>query len=95
LAIDETSTVAVPQHVVFREFPAETVVLDLRTGRYYGLNRTAARILEALSADGAVAGAIDRVARGYGRPREEIAGAVITLCESLRERGLIDVEGGG
>ena len=37
---------SVPQHVVYRRFAAETVVLNLETGTYHGLNATGARMLE-------------------------------------------------
>jgi DNA-binding CsgD family transcriptional regulator len=40
--------VRVPQHVVHRAFPARTVVLNLETGKYHGLNPTAGRMLTAL-----------------------------------------------
>ena len=32
--------VRVPEHVVYRDFAEQTVVLNLRTGRYHGLNET-------------------------------------------------------
>jgi len=40
--------VRLPQHVVFREFPAETVVLNLQTEQYHGLNPTAGAMLTEL-----------------------------------------------
>ena len=39
---------AVPDHVVYREFVNETVVLNLETGTYHGLNPSGGRMLEAL-----------------------------------------------
>ena len=33
--------VRVPRHVVHRDFPAQTVILNLETGKYHGLNPTA------------------------------------------------------
>ena len=43
-----TCKVTVPQHVVYRSFPTETVVLNLNTGKYHGLNATAGRMLDEL-----------------------------------------------
>ena len=44
------SKVTRPQHVVYRSFPSETVVLNLQTGSYHGLNATAGRMLDGSSA---------------------------------------------
>ena len=38
----------VPEHVVYRDFVTETVVLNLETGHYHGVNRTGGAILAAL-----------------------------------------------
>jgi len=38
-----------PEHVVHRSFVAETVVLNLQTGRYHGLNPVGGRMLDALN----------------------------------------------
>jgi hypothetical protein len=45
----------VPEHVVHRDFQEETVVLNLETGQYYGLNPTARRIFAALIESGSIA----------------------------------------
>ncbi len=55
-----------PQHVVHRSFVSETVVLNLRTGRYHGLNPTAGRMLEALEAASTVGDAVPVLAGEYG-----------------------------
>ena len=43
--------VRVPDHVVYRDFAEQTVVLNLRTGRYHGLNETSSQMLDALRDD--------------------------------------------
>ena len=54
----------VPAHAVYRAFPSETVVLNLNTGRYHGLNVTAGRMMEVLDASPCVREAVGRLARG-------------------------------
>ena len=61
--------VRVPDHVVHRSFVAETVVLNLQTGRYHGLNPTAGRMLEVLDDKGSVREAASVLAEEYGQPR--------------------------
>jgi Coenzyme PQQ synthesis protein D (PqqD) len=85
--------VSVPQNVVFRSFPAETVVLNLQTGKYHGLNPTAGRMLEALVESAAVSEAVEVLAAEYDRPAAGVERDVQDLCRALLDRGLIETEG--
>lgn len=86
--------VTVPQHVVYRSFPTETVVLNLQTGKYYGLNATAGRMLEELERAACVADSLGVLAQTYDQPGEVVERDVCELCRSLLERGLIEVDTG-
>jgi Coenzyme PQQ synthesis protein D (PqqD) len=79
-----------PQHVVHRSFVAETVVLNLRTGKYHGLNPTAGRMLEALEAAPSVGAAVPELAGEYGLEQEQIQSDLLVLTRGLLERGLIE-----
>ena len=79
----------VPEHVVHRSFPAETVVLNLETGRYHGLNPTAGRMLETLDRLGSVEEAAVVLAREYGEPLGTVLTDLAELCSDLVERGLL------
>jgi hypothetical protein len=83
--------VRLPQHVVHRSFVAETVVLNLRTGRYHGLNPTAGRMLEALAAAPTAGAAVPELAREYGVEAAKVEGDLFALCQGLLERGLIEM----
>ena len=85
------SRARLPQHVVHRSFVAETVVLNLRTGKYHGLNPTAGRMLEALEATDSVAAAVPGLAEEYGVEPAQIEADLIQLCRGLLERGLIEI----
>ncbi len=88
------SKVKVPQHVVYRSFPAETVVLNLETGKYHGLNATAGQMLEALEQAACVRDAAAALAERLraGR-RASIERDLCELCQALLERGLIETDG--
>jgi hypothetical protein len=83
------SQARLPQHVVHRSFVSETVVLNLRTGKYHGLNPTAGKMLEALEAAASVGDAVPVLAGEYGLEREQIQTDLLTLVRGLLERGLI------
>jgi hypothetical protein len=86
--------VEVPDHVVHRAFATETVVLNLETGTYHGLNPVAGRMLEVLGEVGSVSECAQRLAREFDQPLERIELDLGTLCADLRERGLIVVVDG-
>lgn len=89
-----TARVRLPQHVVHRSFVAETVVLNLHTGQYHGLNPTAGRMLEAIEAAPTVAATVPELAGEYGVEQEQIERDLLALVNGLLERGLIEIVDG-
>jgi hypothetical protein len=85
------SKVRVPQGVVYRSFVKETVVLNLETGLYHGVNPTGGRMLDALTNAASVREAAAELARVFDRPQPHIEDDLCEFCEALLERGLITV----
>jgi hypothetical protein len=83
--------IRVPDHVVYRTFVRETVLLNVATGRYHGINPTGGRILDLLADDATLGSAAQALAEEYQRPLADVERDVCTFCEELRERGLIEV----
>jgi hypothetical protein len=86
----ERLAVRVPEHVVYRDFAEQTVALNLETGRYHGLNETAAKMLDALRAAPTVAAATERLAREWDVSAEVLLADLLELCEGLESRGLLE-----
>lgn len=84
--------VRIPQHVVYRSFVSETVLLNLNTGKYHGLNRTAGRMLEVLDEIGDIQLAVDRLVSDFDQPSDVVRRDLDTFCTDLLERGLIVLE---
>jgi hypothetical protein len=84
--------VSIPRHVVFRSFVEETVVLNLESGRYHGLNPTAGRMLELLGELGEVDAVAGRIAEETGAPPQQVNDDLHEFCSSLAERGLIELD---
>jgi hypothetical protein len=94
---DETvlsSRVHVPEHVVYRDFAEETVILNLDSGTYHSLNNTAARMLEVLTASDSVGAAVEELTREYEQPPDRVERDVLDLCRALSDRGLIERDAG-
>ena len=89
------ASVRLPEHVVHRGFAAETVVLNLKTGKYHGLNPVAGRMLEVLEEVGSVQEAARQLALEYDQPLETIEQDICGLCADLAERGLIETDAAG
>src|SRR5438552_18411116 len=87
--------VRVPDHVVYRPFPHETVVLNLQTGKYHGLNPTAGRMLELLEQGLSVAATAEVVAGEYQRPPADVERDLQAFCGDLCARGLIELSANG
>ena len=81
---------SVPADVVYRSFAHETVVLNLKTGQYHGLNATAGVMLQELERGDMARAAAVRIAERFERPLAEIEEDLGGLCRDLLERGLIE-----
>jgi hypothetical protein len=85
------ATVRIPNHVVYRSFVQETVVLNLETGRYHGLNTTAGAMLAALDAAGSIRGALESLAETFPDACDRLEQDLLRFCEDATERGLIQI----
>ena len=77
--------------MVYRSFVNETVLLNLESGRYFGVNPTGGRMLEELVNADTVAAALERLCDHYGRPPSEIESDLHSFCDDLTSRGLLEL----
>ena len=80
-----------PEHVVHRSFVAETVILNLETGKYHGLNPMGGHMLEVLGESDDVRSAADRVATEYDQDPALVEEDFLAFCSDLLDRGLVEV----
>lgn len=88
-----SSKATVPAHVVFRAFAQETVLLNIRTGQYYGVDPIGGRFLEAIQAGPDFAAAAEKLAGEFGQPPDRIQTDLTTFVDALAQRGLIELDG--
>jgi len=84
----------VPNHVVYRDFVNETVVLNLKTGTYHGLNPTAGRMLRAVERFSTLREAAAQLAADNGWDLETVETDLVGLCRTLADSGLLEIEEG-
>jgi len=80
----------VPAHVVCREFSDQTVALNLQTGRYHGLNATAAAMLDAMCDAPSLAEAAERLSDEWEVAEDVLLADLLDLCAGLESRGLLE-----
>ena len=80
-----------PEHVVHRAFAHETILLNVRTGLYHGLNATAGHMLETMTAVPSLDATVEQLAREYGESVDRIGQDVAGLVADLVERDLIEL----
>jgi hypothetical protein len=85
------SSAKLPPHVVYRTFVYETIVLNLETGKYHGLNPVGGRMLETLTKTPRLGDAAAQLATEFDRPQEEIEADLCAFCRDLLDRGLIEL----
>ena len=83
--------ICLPDHVVHRTFVSETVVLNLQTGRYHGLNTMAGRMLEVLDEGPTIREAAERIAGEYDVALDGVEGDLVAFCRDLLDRALIEL----
>lgn len=75
--------------VINQVIEGEAVIINLKTGNYYSLDRLGAEIWKRLERGRPVSGILADIARRYQGGREEIEAAVRPLLERLRQEELI------
>jgi hypothetical protein len=90
--VSSRSTVTVPEHVVHRDFAQETVILNLETGQYHGLNPVGGRMLTVLQTGSSVGEVAARLAEEFDQPVEDVERDLVAFCSDLAARGLIEIQ---
>ena len=85
------SQVEIPKDVLFRDLGSEAIVLNVRTGVYYGLNDTGTRMWNVLSRHAGVEQAYGALLAEYDVADDRLRDDLLGLIGQLAERGLVDV----
>lgn len=81
--------VTIPAQVMARQVGEETVILDLASGTYFGLDPVGARIWQLMDEGRTFAEVCESMLAEYEVTQEEIERDVLRLAEELREKKLI------
>jgi len=81
--------VTIPGEVMTRRVGDETVILDLATGTYFGLDRVGADMWRLMGEGRTLAEVCDAMQALYEATREQLERDVLELAEKLQAQGLV------
>ena len=82
------STVAASDDAVFREMDGESVLLNLETGMYFGLDEVGTRVWRLAADNGSLRAIRERLAEEYDADAATIERDLLALAEALVSKGL-------
>jgi hypothetical protein len=88
MALTLDTVVSVSDDAVFRELEGESVVLNLETGMYYGLDEVGTRAWRAIEPKGALRQALDCVLQDFETERAAAEADLLELASALVDKGL-------
>jgi hypothetical protein len=81
----------IPEQVVTRQVGDETVLLNLESGTYFGLDPVGSRFLELLQAEGALVAAMDRMLEEFEVNEAQLEADLLQLADEMLASGLLEV----
>lgn len=91
--LDLDTELVIPPQVMSRQVDDETVLLDLESGLYFGLDGVGQRIWESVAGGLGLREAVSAIVSEYDVDRERAAEDVLEFAGMLVERGLLDRPG--
>jgi hypothetical protein len=89
MAIKEDQVFCIPEEVLFQEVSGETVLLDLESESYFGLDEIGTRVWVLLNEGKSVGQMVDVLQEEYEVERVTLEGDIDELLGELAEAGLI------
>jgi hypothetical protein len=86
-----TDSLKIPEDVLFRELDDEAVLLNLKTGIYFGLNPVATRIWQLLFEQRSLSSVLDTMLLEYEIDRGVLEKDLLDLTRQLCAKGLAEV----
>ena len=91
MQISFSDRVRVPDDVLISRLQEESVILNLDSERYYGLDDVGTRMLSVLSTAGSIEAAYESLLGEYDVDGQVLRQDLLTLVESLVHKGIIKV----
>ena len=91
MPISFSDRVEIPDDVLISNLQEESVILNLDSERYFGLDPVGTRILTVLTTSESIEAAYERLLREYDVDGQVLREDLVALVESLVDKGLVQV----
>lgn len=91
MSISFSDRVAIPDDVLISNLQEESVILNLESERYFGLDSIGTRILTLLTTSESIEAAYEKLRQEYDVDGQVLRDDLIALVEDLAAKGLIRV----
>ncbi|MBI4219104.1 MAG: PqqD family protein [Chloroflexi bacterium] len=88
----EKITLRLADGVLYQQLDGEAVLLNTRSGQYFGLNEVGARIWDGVTAGKSMAEVLEQIRTEYDVPAERLFADILKFLESLEQSRLIRIE---
>lgn len=92
MIVDDRTRVTIAPDVLVQPLEGESVLLNMESGTYFGLNRVGTRMWEAVTTAPNLAHAIQTLLGAYDVPPPTLRSDLRELLEQLVRKGLVRVE---
>jgi len=89
MSIQFSDRVTVPDDILISRLQEESVILNLDSERYYGLDDVGTHFLSVLTTSDSIETAYDRLRHEYDVEPEVLRNDLLTLVENLIDQGLL------
>ncbi len=87
------SKIVIPKDVLFREIAGEAVILNLQTGKYFGLDAVGTRMWQLLAEHNQIEPALNVLADEYDVTRDQLQHDLLDLVDKLTAQQLLAIDG--
>jgi hypothetical protein len=91
-AISFSDRVRVADDVLISNLQDESVILNLNSERYFGLDDVGTRMLSVLTSSDSIEAAYEALAAEYDVDRQMLQDDLVALVENLLQQGLVTIE---
>src|SRR5215203_107538 len=91
MAISFSDRVQIPDDVLISNLQDESVILNLDSERYFGLDNVGTRMLSVLTTSESIEAAYQKLLREYAVDSEMLRADLLSLIENLVEKGVVQV----
>jgi len=92
MKFSHSDKIRISEHVLSQEVSGETVLLDLTSEEYFGLDPIATRIWQLLNDQKSIGVVIEEIILEYDVSRDQLEKDIAKLLEQLLQTGLIELQ---